>query len=303
MPRAAVIVNPTKITETLREALTEAMTTRGWDEPLWLTTSPDDGGRAMTKEALAAGVDRVITAGGDGTVRVIAGELAESGVPMAVIPSGTGNLLARNLGIPLQETPAIETALNDETTTISLIKVVADGADPQWSAVMTGMGIDAMIMDNTDPKLKAAIGPGAYFVAAAKQAGRLPVRLQIQVDDERAFRRDAILCIVGNVGQLTAGLDLLPEADPTDGVLSLLVVSPRRKRDLLRVVVRMLLRHRRPDKSLDRVSGRKVTVQIRGREAYQIDGDAVGECQRLHAEIVPDALVLVAAGAEPRPTK
>ncbi len=298
-----MIVNPIKITSTLRPSLTEAMTSRGWDEPLWLETTEDDAGRAMTKEALAAGVDRVITAGGDGTVRVVAGELAESGIPLALIPSGTGNLLARNLGIPLQQAPAIQTALDDATMTMSLIKVSADGSDPEWSAVMTGMGIDAMIMDNTDPKLKSAIGPGAYFLAAAQQLGRLPIRVKIQVDEEKAFSRYAILCVIGNVGQLTGGLDLLPEADPTDDELSVLVVSPHRKRDLARVVVRMLLRHRRPDKSLDRVSGRKVRVQIHGADAYQIDGDAAGECTELTAEVVPHALVLVAAGAEIRPTK
>jgi diacylglycerol kinase family enzyme len=223
-------------------------------------------------------------------------------MPMGLIPSGTGNLLARNLGVPLQEKPAIETALSDDRRTIDLIKVSADGGEPTWSAVMAGLGIDAMIMDNTDPKLKSTIGPGAYFLAAAQQMGRLPVRVKVRVDDERAFHRYAILCVIGNVGQLTGGLDLLPEADPTDGELSLLVVSPHRKRDLARVLLRLLLRHRRPDKSLDRVSGRKVTIQVHGEDAYQVDGDAVGECSQLVAEVVPGALVLIAPGAELRPT-
>ncbi|MGI8456942.1 MAG: diacylglycerol/lipid kinase family protein [Propionibacteriaceae bacterium] len=302
MPRAAVIANPIKITDTLRPALTEAMASRGWDDPLWLETSADDTGHAMTKEALTAGVDRVIAAGGDGTVRVVAGELAQSGVPLALIPSGTGNLLARNLGIPLQETPAIETALSDAKTTISLIKVVADGGDPQWSAVMTGMGFDAMIMDHTDPRLKSTVGPGAYIIAAAQQVGQLPVRLEVQVDEERAFTRYAILCVIGNVGQLIGGLDLMPEADPTDDTLNVLVVSPHRKRDFVRVVVRVLLRRRRPDKSLDRVSGRQVRIQVPDGDTYQIDGDVAGRCHDFRAEVVPDALILVAAGAELRPT-
>ena len=99
--RCAVVYNPTKVSDGFRDTLTERLEPAGWTQTLWLETSEDDPGRSMTAEAVAAGVDRVIAAGGDGTVRIVADGLAGSGIVMGLVPAGTGNLLARNLGIPL----------------------------------------------------------------------------------------------------------------------------------------------------------------------------------------------------------
>ncbi|PVU84375.1 hypothetical protein DDP54_00555 (plasmid) [Cellulomonas sp. WB94] len=107
--RAAVIYNPTKILDLdlFRRRVAFAMARSGWDSPLWLETHRDDPGREMTRYALAQGVDRVLVAGGDGTARTVCAELSGSGVPVALIPAGTGNLLGRNLGIPLDEDAAL----------------------------------------------------------------------------------------------------------------------------------------------------------------------------------------------------
>src|SRR4051812_5706591 len=165
-PRAAVVVNPTKVSDTFHSLLVERLAAAGWAEPLWLETSEEDPGHGMTREALAADVDLVIGAGGDGTVRIVAGELAGSRVPMGVVAAGTANLLARNLDLPLTEPEALDVALALHTRDIDLIELTVDGSTQQRYAVMAGVGVDAMIMDEVNPDLKATVGPAAYFLAA-----------------------------------------------------------------------------------------------------------------------------------------
>src|ERR1700761_7595641 len=114
MSRAAVVVNPTKLDdgETFRKSVGQAMDDHGWDEPLWLETTPDDPGRGQAESAVAAGVSLVLAGGGDGTVTACAEGVAGAGVPLGIIPLGTGNLLARNLGLPLGAEEALAVALD-----------------------------------------------------------------------------------------------------------------------------------------------------------------------------------------------
>ena len=98
---------------------------------------------------------------------------------------GTGNLLARNLDIPLSEDESLKAAFGGQTRDIDLIKVAVDGAPSEHFAVIGGLGVDAMIMEETNPQLKDVIGAGAYFVAAAKALGRTPIEMRIAVDDHR----------------------------------------------------------------------------------------------------------------------
>jgi diacylglycerol kinase family enzyme len=130
----------------------------GWRDTLWLETSVEDPGRAMTRQAVAEQVDLVIGAGGDGTIRYVADGLACSGIPLGLVPAGTGNLLARNLDLPLEEVDAIEVALSGQVRQIDLVKITVDDRAPEHFAVMAGIGVDAMIMDETDEDLKDKVG-------------------------------------------------------------------------------------------------------------------------------------------------
>ena len=258
---------------------------------MWLPTAEDDPGRSMAATAVEQQVDLVVAAGGDGTVRVVADGLANSGIPMGIVPSGTANLLARNLGIPMAEADAIEVVLSGRTRTIDLIKLTVDGGESEHFAVMAGMGIDAMIMDETRPDLKDKIGTAAYFVAAAKALGRLPVPMRIKVDDHRTHRRRAMICVVGNVGGLPGNITLIPGAKPDDGLLDVYVASPHRFTQWIRVFVRLITRRvQRPG------PGRPVARAAGGGrgwsepDSYQLDGDVVGELRRLVAEVQPQAL-------------
>ena len=289
--RCAVIANPTKVSDQFRDVVDKVLQRDGWADTLWLETSADDPGRAMTRQAVTEQVDLVVCAGGDGTVRVVADGLAGTGIPLGLIPAGTGNLLARNLDLPLDESSAVEVTFGGHTRAIDLIEVRADDGAPEHFAVMAGIGVDAMIMAETDDRLKDVIGPGAYFVAAGKALGRLPLRMDVRLDNRRPLRRRAMTCLIGNVSDLV-GLTLLPGARCDDGRLDLFIAAPHRVRHWIKLVLRLVTRRPKKDDQVDQRSGREVTVRVGRPESYQLDGDVIGECRTLTATIKPGALVV-----------
>jgi diacylglycerol kinase family enzyme len=157
---------------------------------------------------------------------------------------------------------------------------------------MAGIGIDAVIMEGTDPNLKKAVGSAAYFVSAAQNANHPALHATIQVDDQPVIKRKAHVMVIGNVGFLQANIQLIPGARADDGLLDVLIASPRTARDWVRITTRVLTRRRLPDEQLDRLIGRKVTISVEGRDQFQVDGDTVGECSTMTAEVLPGALTL-----------
>jgi diacylglycerol kinase (ATP) len=294
--RCAVVYNPIKVSDDLREEIARHAMATGWGEPLWLETTTDQPSRPTTDELVSAHVDRVIAAGGDGTIRMVADRLAQSAIPMAVVPLGTGNLLARNLDIPLPEDEALEVAFGDHTRDIDLIKVTVDGEPGEHFAVIGGLGVDAMIMDETSPDLKDTIGAGAYFVAAAKALGRTPIDMRITLDDHRPRHRNAMICAIGNVGTLAGNLTLIPGARPDDGRLDVYVASPHRLSHWLRVLLRLITRRPRTDDRVDQWQATQVEVRLKHPDPYQLDGDVVGDCRTLRAEVRPSALTVCVPG-------
>jgi diacylglycerol kinase (ATP) len=300
--RCAVIYNPTKVSEKFHALVEDNLQRNGCRDTLWLETSAEDPGRAMTRQAVAEKVDLVIGAGGDGTIRYVADGLAHTGIPLGLVPAGTGNLLARNLDLPLEEADAIEVAFDGQQRRIDLVKITVDDRAPEHFAVMAGIGIDAMIMDETDEDLKDKVGSAAYFVAAGKALGRLPIRLTVQLDTNRPVRRYAMLCVIGNVGTLRGNLTLIPGASPDDGLLDLYIASPRRFRHWAKLALRLITRRPKKDDQVDQHVGKRVRIKIHGKDNYQLDGDVVGESNTLDAEIQPGALTIcVPAQAESKP--
>jgi diacylglycerol kinase (ATP) len=301
--RCAVIYNPTKVSDKFHALVEESLQRNGWSNTLWLETSAEDPGRAMTRQAVTEQVDLVIGAGGDGTIRYVADGLAHSGIPMGLVPAGTGNLLARNLDLPLEEVEAIEVALGGQVRLMDLVRITVDDRPPEHFAVMAGIGIDAMMMDETNEDLKDKVGSAAYFVAAGKALGRLPVRMTVQLDNNRPVRRHAMLCVIGNVGTLRGNLTLIPGASPDDGLLDLYIASPRRFRHWAKVALRLITRRPKNDDQVDQHMGKRVRIKIHGKDNYQLDGDVVGESTTLDAEIQPGALaicVTAQAASEPQ---
>ena len=195
--RAAVVVNPTKHADgaRFRAEVTETMAAHGWNDPLWLETTPDETGRGLAAAAVAERVNVVLASGGDGTVTACAEGVAGSGVPLGVLPAGTGNLLARNLGLPLTLDQALAVALTGRDRGLDV-----GHANGHLFVAMAGIGFDAMLLDSTGEPLKKRLGWVAYAVSALRHLRARPVRATLRADGGRALRRRASGIIVGNVG-------------------------------------------------------------------------------------------------------
>lgn len=292
-PRScAVIFNPTKVADNFNAVAGVRLLAAGYAEPRWLETTPDDPGYAMTTEAREAQVDLVVVAGGDGTVRIVAAGLAGTGIPLGIVPAGTGNLLARNLSLPLEADAALDVICAGNTHPIDMIVLTVDDHEPHRFMVMAGTGLDAVIMDETNDALKSAIGPAAYFVAATKAVGRLPVAVRIKVDGHRSHRRRCMICLIGNVGQLTGGIHLMPQARPDDGLLDVYVASPHRFKHWVKTLLRLITRRPQADDHVDVWVGKRVEIELSHPDTYQLDGDVEGECRRMVAEVDPGSLVV-----------
>ena len=324
--RVAVILNPAKIGDVndFKARVLEVAAREGWKQPLWFETTLDDPGPGQAQAALEDGVDLIIAAGGDGTVRAVCEEAARTGVAVGILPHGTGNLLARNLGLPLNIRDALDvafggqdkaidlatfranTVLEDDPAGETVTDADAEGAEPVGTdtsfLVMAGLGMDAEIMTGVDDQLKQRVGWAAYFVSGIKALRFPAMRVEISVDDSEFKKFRARTVVVGNVGFLQGGIPLLPDAQIDDGTLDVVVIAPKRFIGWLAIIVRVLGRQRRTNKRLDRLSGQKVVIRAEKPMPMQLDGDPVGSGTEIAIE-VQHGVVLVRVPVLPAPAE
>ncbi|WP_287848221.1 MULTISPECIES: diacylglycerol kinase family protein [Mobiluncus] len=293
--KAIVIFNPAKVREVdpFKESLGKVAQENGF-ELEYIETAEEDPGFEMAAQAREAKPDLVIVAGGDGTVRVVTTELRETGIPVAILPAGTTNLLARNLGISMNMDEAIQTAFAGRTLKFDLVKVtLGQGKDPKYFTGMAGVGIDAEVMHGVEDKLKKLVGPGAYVMSFLQQVGSSPCRVKVTIDDTRVLKRKTTLLMVGNTAELTGGVKLFPEADPTDGSLELLLGAPTGFASWLKVIGGVLT-GKRKNQEMEYFTGKKFTVEIAQPTVWEMDGDAEDPAQSWTFEVLPGALSVCA---------
>ncbi|MGO1547714.1 diacylglycerol/lipid kinase family protein [Microbacterium gubbeenense] len=270
----------------------------------WHETSVDDPGVGATREALAAGADLVIAAGGDGTVRAVCEHLADSEAQadLGIVPLGTGNLLARNLGVPLNSIRgAVDRALSGEPRVIDA--AWADTDESRYAfVVMAGFGIDAHMITETDDDLKSRAGWLAYVESLGRALSASEViEVTVATDDAEAEQHSVHTLIVGNCGTLQGGITLLPDADPSDGELDLIVLDATDASgwaDTLKNVVwdngiGRVFRKDQSAASSDSVTHRRLTsidIVLAEPRVFEVDGDDVGEVTRVRISVQPDAI-------------
>lgn len=310
---AAIVYNPIKVDlDELRAAVDSAAADAGWGESLWFETSVEDVGQGATAKALEAGADLVIAAGGDGTVRAVAEALRGSGTTLALLPSGTGNLLARNLKLTLNDLPgSVIAAFTGTDKPVDLGVVDIERADHSRErhafVVMAGMGIDAKMIKNTNDDLKAKAGWAAYVDAIVKSL-RDPneLHMRFQIDADKPSRATVHTLIIGNCGSLPANILLLPDAVIDDGKFDLMFMRPSGFFGWVRVwakvawvngVVRRTKSGRaltdkltREDKELQYRPATKFVARMSKPEEIELDGDGFGEAVAINAWIEPGAL-------------
>lgn len=304
----AVIVNPTKIDDLagLQGKLTEIAASHGHGAPQLVETTEDDPGFGQTRQALAAGASLICPMGGDGTVRAVAAELVGTGVPMGLLPGGTGNLLARNVGAPVNDlADAFEVALTGTDRTIDVGWLILDPTGDQLHSapparadnvhcftVMAGFGFDAQVMGDAPEGLKAKLGWAAYVASGSKHLGDDGFDLQVSIDGQPATHELARTAIVGNCGELTGGMRLLPDAEVDDGLLDLVVLTPENIAQWAGLAARIVAGRESEGPAIDRYQGRDILLRPERPQLAEVDGDVLTECASARLVVQPACLVL-----------
>ncbi|WP_306215957.1 diacylglycerol/lipid kinase family protein [Actinoplanes sp. RD1] len=287
-PRSAVVYNPVKVTDLdlLRRTINEGLAQAGWPEPEWLETSPEDPGRGVATKAVENGAELVFVSGGDGTVMAVVDALAGTDVALAVLPAGTGNLLAANLGLSTDAATGVQVAIEGGRRRID-VGVAGD----QSFVVMAGMGFDAQMLEGTSEVAKKHVGWIAYVGGAVKHLRDRPMRVIISLDGKPALHRRPRSVIVGNVGRLQGGVRLLSEADPADGKLDVAILSPRSLAQWAALGWAVVRRRERVP-SMETYTAAKVEIRAARPQPRQLDGDLIEPGKSMSIGVRHRALLL-----------
>lgn len=326
----AFVVNPSKpdvagMEGRVRRLFAEA----GRPDPLWFETTVEDPGGGQTRDALRAGADVVVAVGGDGTVRAVAEKLVNTGRAMGLVPVGTGNLLARNLDLPVADPlAALDVVITgaDRPIDVGWVRVTEWGHDPAETGagedaeptaeadhvpgaqdkarhiflVIAGLGFDAAMVADTDDALKARVGWVAYFLGGIRHLHGRRMRARIAIDDRDPIDARLRTLLIGNCGRLPGGITLLPGALIDDGILDVAAIDTRGGlmgwAQLFGEVVMQGFGIRNEMRTkigrIDHTSGRRVRIRVDSDEQAQVDGDVLGAARGLDAWVEPGALVV-----------
>ena len=295
--RSAVVVNPVRVEGLahLRGTVEAALSAAGWPAPAWFETTVEDPGTGQARLAIAQGADVVFACGGDGTVRSVIAGVAGTDAALAVLPAGTGNILATNLGLPGDPTEGVRLAVERGRRRVDIGDV-----EGQVFAVMAGMGFDAVLMDDASTTLKARIGSLAYVLSALKHLLDRPMRVAVHVDDDPPRRLRARTVLVGNVGRLQGGIRLLPAAEPDDGQLDVAILAPRHLGHWARLAWGVLRRHGRVSR-MEVIRGSRITIISDRPQPRELDGDVIEPGRTLAVTIRPGALWVCVAQPDRSP--
>ena len=301
--RIGIVWNPSKVEQEVLETAVAAVFDDAVDIRWWETT-PEDPGRGMASEAIDDGREIVIAVGGDGTVRAVAESLAGSDVALGIVPQGTGNLLACNLEVPLNNVrAALERVRDAEPRRIDLGWVAYDETEHAF-AVMVGFGVDAQMLVETDDDLKSKAGWLAYVEAMGRAlAGTEMTDITVSVDGENPVAVRGHTMLIGNCGMVQGGIRLLPDAVLDDGKLDVLMVSADGALQWLDTFRSFVWDNgiRRffagGDEAVSTDSARHlpvetISVQLETPLVFEIDGEEMGEVSSFDVRVQPGALLV-----------
>jgi diacylglycerol kinase (ATP) len=291
--RALLIANPAaRRAASVRADALAAFERTGVSCDVLLTERP--GHAAELARERCREYDAVFALGGDGTVMEIAGALVGTGIPVGALAGGTGNLLARAAGIPLDVASAVPMLVAGDRRRVDLGRL----SDGRFFAVAAGVGIDARMVRDTPAWMKRRLGVLAYAITATRAAlgaviHRDYFRVRVTVDGA-VHDRLAAAAMIANFGAILHDrITFGPGIQSDDGLLDACIYSPRSLRDAVRIMWRLLRKDFRSDDAILYRSGRQIRIEADPRQEVEADGELVGTTP-LEVEVVPlGALFLV----------
>lgn len=295
MPRVAIVFNPSKF-DTLDEvqrAVERECAEAGWERPAWFETDADDAGAAAAERALSTRPDLICAMGGDGTVRVVGSVMRGSDVPLGLLASGTGNLLARNLDLPLNDqAAAMRVALTGEDLRMDVATARTDSGTDTDFLVMSGVGLDAAIMVSTDEGLKKRIGWIAYVLGGAKALFQRGCKARVIADGQPAFTHHAKMVLTCNASSLMGGLEVAHGARLDDGQLDAVLIRPSGLVGWTSVAISMLRKRTRNHALMRQATGERIRVDLARPLPAEVDGDLIGQTRWVEYTIDPASLIV-----------
>jgi YegS/Rv2252/BmrU family lipid kinase len=285
MKRVAVIAHSKKTVGGGLPELRRCLDEREITDPMWyeVPKSAKAGKRART--AAKEGADLVLVWGGDGSVQRCIDALAGTGATLGLVPAGTANLFATNLGIPADIEGALDVALHGRRATLD-----AGVVNGEHFAVMAGTGFDARMIGMVDGKAKRRFGRAAYIWTGLKAARAKPMSVRVNVDDTTWFSGDATCLLVANVPKVIGGMSVFPNADPESGTLEVGLVTARGLGQWAKVLLDVVRGRANTARYVRRTRAHTIDVESRKVQPYELDGGARPAVKELHFCIEPDAV-------------
>jgi YegS/Rv2252/BmrU family lipid kinase len=254
------------------EGFRAALADHGHADPPWYEVSKSKKVSSKVRKLVEDdGADRIVVWGGDGSIRRCIHTIVDRGydhVSIGILPAGTSNLLAHNLGIPIDLREATRIAVNANARSIDVGRI-----NGQHFAVMAGTGIDAMmIRDADDRALKDRFGRLGYVWAGIRNTGISPAAVEVEVDGEPWYRGDASGVLVANVGSILGGIEAFPAASPTDGRLDVGVVRATSRVQWLRLAASALAGRIDRSRLTDMTTAEKVRIALDRTLPWEVDG-------------------------------
>jgi YegS/Rv2252/BmrU family lipid kinase len=280
----AVVARADKRARELPELRTE-LEREGVTEPLWYEVTKGKQVRKCARKALDEGADLVFVWGGDGAVQRCADALAGRGATMAIVPAGTANLLATNLGIPKNIAKAVRIGLHGARRAIDT--GVING---ERFAVMAGAGWDARMIRDADGTLKQRLGRLAYIWTGAKNLRSQRVPAKVRIDGKPWFEGRLSMILVGNVGKIFGGVQVFEDARPDDGSLAVGVVTAESVTEWARALARTALGDPSHSPFVETTTAQKISVRLWEPLLYELDGGDRKPTDRLKIRVEPGSL-------------
>jgi len=265
--------------------LREILAREGFLQPLWYEVTKSRKAPKCARRAMKEGAEVLFVWGGDGTVQRCIDAIAGGEMAVAILPAGTANLLATNLGVPTDVTEAVRVGLHGQRRPLDTGSV-----NGEHFAVMAGAGFDALMIKDADGGLKDRIGRAAYLWTGARNLSARRVKATIEVDGRRFFKGSVSCVLVGNVAKVLGGIEAFEGARPDDGLLELGVVTAKNPIQWTRTLTRVALGRTEKSPFVEATRGKSFTISFDKRFPYELDGGPRPACKKLRIKVHPASI-------------